>query len=248
MPSSKDFQGRKTPSILLVGDGGTEKTRFSVQAPDVFVFDIDAGLASTHDLPEFQYQTFKDAPYKSKAINEAMGFYPWGTAWTKFFEHLNDKVWPEIEKGTFPHKWIVVDSLTMLSVQCFGYIIKTAGHTGDSAPTLPEHGSFLALMENVLSQLAAWPVGLILTAHVKRDDNLVMGTKEYLPLVSGQLSARLGVYFDEVWYTEVQGTGASRKVVIKTAAEGTYKQAKSRNNIPTNTELKWSALGKYLGV
>lgn len=211
----------------------------------MFHFDIDAGLSSTGDLPEFTYRTFKDVPWGSKAIDKERGFYPWGTTWTEFFNYLNDKVWPEIEKGTFPHQYLGVDSLTTLSGLCMNYVLKTGGKTGKEPPTLPDHGSFLRLMESTLEQLASWPIGLILTAHVKRDENLNMGTKEFLPLMSGQLSGRLGIYFDEVYYTYVEGKGAQRVVKIKTAAEGMYVQAKSRRNVPTDSQLDWKTLGKY---
>lgn len=248
MTSSKEFQGRKTPSILLVGDGGTEKTRFLAQAPDVWIYDFDAGLSSTQDLPEFQFQTFKDAPVKSKAIDPERGIYPWGTSWVKFFDHLNDVMWPQIEAGTCPYRFLGVDSLTTLTSQCMNYVMKSGQKLGVDAPTLPEYGSQLRLMETTMEQLSAWPIGLIVTAHIKRDDNLVMGTKEYLPMITGQLSARLGVYFDEVYYTEVQGRGPNRKIVIKTEGEGMYKQAKSRNRVPTDSPLTWQAIGRYLGV
>lgn len=253
MPNAKDRKANPTPSILLVGDGGTRKTRFLATCPKIFIYDFDNGTASIAG-EDVEYQTFKDAPYGvkvSKKMTEEEGIYEWGTAWPAFINHLNNKVWPKIEAGTFEFTEIAGDSITSLANICMNYVLKASGKTGGASPEIQHWGSQLRLLETVMDQLTAWPVTLIMTAHIKRDDNLVMGTKEYLPLIGGQLSGKIGIYFDEVWYTDLKtlpakGPEPAKTIaVLKTNTEGMYKQAKTRHNIPSGTEARWSNVGPY---
>lgn len=244
MPSSSSLSTSNTPSFLIIGDGGTEKTRFAVQAPKPLVYDHDGGLISTRDLPAFQFETFKDAPHGSKSFSKERGIFPWGTAWPAFIDHLN-KQWDLIEKGEWPYETLVIDSLTTLTAICMNYVLKGTGKKPTDAITLPEWGSQLRLMESLMEQLAAWPVRLIITAHIKRDTNDTMATIEYLPMITGQLAGRIGIYFDEVYYTEPKGKGADRKVTFITEATGLYKQAKSRHHVSNGIANNWKELAKF---
>lgn len=256
MPLSSVVHENNTPSILIVGDGGTEKTRFAAQTPKPLLLDFDKGLTSTRDLPPFYYRTFKDVPWGSKSHSKDQGLYPWGTAWPAWINYLNDTLWPAIERDkTFQIKMengesydfltLVVDSLTTLAAQCMNYVLKESGKTPKDSITLPEWGSQLRLMESVMEQLSAWPIRLVVTAHIKRDTNEQMATVEYLPLITGQLAGRIGIYFDEVYYTEVSGKDDSRKVKLRTEATGLYRQAKSRHNVPNMSPNNWKSIEKY---
>jgi hypothetical protein len=251
MTSSKELHGTPTPSILLIGDGGTEKTRFAAQTPKPHILDFDAGLASTRDLPEFDYQTFKDVPFGQKSHNKAKGLYPWGEAWPAWINHLNEALWPTIESGErklpngYKFDTLVVDSLTTLTAQCMNYVLRAAGKKPTDPITLPEWGTQLRLMETVMDQLTAWPIRLIVTAHIKRDTNETMATVEYLPMITGQLAGRIGIYFDEVYYTDVTGKGDTRALRLITESTGLHKQAKSRHNVPNHSPVNWKSLEKY---
>ena len=248
MPNAKEIKTNPTPSILVVGDGGTGKTRFLAGCPTPFVFDFDAGMASARDF-DVEYETFKDAPYNPKkgvGVNKDLGIYPWGESWPRFIEYLNEKVWPQLEAGTWPYLTIGVDSLTTLATQCMNYVLKSGGKPGGQ-PEIQHWGTQLRLLETVMEQLSAWPVRLVVTAHIKRDENLVLGTKEMLPLVAGQLSGKIGIYFDECYYTDVKGSGKDRKVTFKTESEGLYKQAKSRFGVPNNSPANWNSIKEVFG-
>jgi hypothetical protein len=254
MPNAKDLKMNPNPSILLVGDGGTRKTRFLAGCPKPFIFDFDAGMASTRGM-DVEYETFKDAPWGSKATNHEAGIYAWGESWPRFVDFLNKNVWPGLEDGSRIVKTtdkrevkietLGADSLTTLATQCMNYVLKASGKAGNTNPEIQHWGSQLRLLETIMEQLAAWPSRLVVTAHIKRDDNLVMGTKEFLPLVAGQLSGKIGVYFDECYYTSSSGAGKDAKVLLKTEGEGLYKQAKSRHNVPNNIEASWAKIAPF---
>lgn len=255
MPMSSTVHESNTPSILLIGDGGTEKTRFAAQTPKPLFLDYDAGLTSTRDLPPFYYRTFKDVPHGSKSYNPEKGLYKWGEAWPAWINYLNETLWPSIEDGSFSVKMeggeiysfetLVSDSLTTLTAQCMNYVLKAAGKKPTDPITLPEWGTQLRLMESVMDQLSAWPIRLIVTAHIKRDTNEQMATTEFLPMITGQLAGRIGIYFDEVLYTEVKGKGDDRKIQLITEATGLYRQAKSRHHVPNGSPNSWKAIEQY---
>lgn len=243
MPNSKDLTANAAPKILIIGDGGTEKTRFLASA-GVFIYDFDNGMDSTAGQ-DVEYITFKDAPYNSKAFNKDQGIYPYGEAWPAFINHLNTVVWPQIEKGTFPFRGVGLDSLTTLAMLSMNYVLKGDGKSGKN-PEIQHWGTQLRLLETLMDQLTAWNIAVMVVAHIKRDDNLVNQTTEYLPMVAGQLSGKIGIFFGEVYYTKRVGTGLDLRTVFITAAQGMYKQAKSRRNVPNDTPAKWSAIEPYL--
>lgn len=243
-----DLKLSKTPSILVIGDGGTGKTRFAASCPTPFIYDFDAGMASVRDF-DIEYETFKDAPWRARgkaAVNKDLGIYPWGESWPRLVNHLNDIMWEGLEAGTLPYQTVVLDSLTTLANQSMNYTLRGTAKTGEANPEVQHWGTQLRLLEFLMEQIAAWPVLLVVTAHIKRDDNLVTGTREYLPLVAGQLSGKIGIYFDEVYYTQVTGSGDKRKFTLKTTGGGLYSMAKSRYNVPDGTEATWSAIEPYI--
>lgn len=238
-------------SILIIGDGGTEKTRFTASCGGIHICDFDKGMDSTGDiLPSSgaTFRTFKDAPHGSKAVNEAKGIYPWGTAWPAFIRHLDTEIWPRVEAGELAA--LGYDSLTTLANISMNFVLRSDNKTGKDQPAVQHWGYQLRLLETLMDQTTAWPCTLIVTAHIKRDINLVHGgvegTIEYLPMVAGQLSGRIGIYFNEVYYTKVTGTGPTRRIVLQTQSEGLFKQAKSRRNVPNGTLARWTEVEKFL--
>lgn len=264
MPNAKNSIRTATPSILLVGDGGTEKTRFAASCPKPLILDFDAGTASISGQDVY-YKTFKDAPWKppvgagkkQPGVDIPNGIYPWGEAWLAFIKYLDDVLWPAIEKGPpyiiktdegedYEFETLVPDSLTTMANASMNWVLKTSGKDGRAQPEIQHWGQQLRTLETVMEAVAAWPVRLVVTAHIKRDENLTMGTKEFLPLVAGQLSGKVGIYFDEVYYTKVEGKGVDRKVKIITQTDPLYRMAKSRMNVPQDTLLKWPEIEKAL--
>lgn len=239
MSNAKDLGANPTPSILLVGDSGTHKTYFLTTVPGIFVFDFDKGMAIARGK-DVEYQSFKDAPYLSKVTSKELGIFSYGTAWPAFVLRLN-QLGDGIEKAPRP---LAFDSLTTLSDICMNYVLKEAGTPG-KAPQIQHWGAQIELMKTVLDQITAWPVLFVATAHIQRNTNEVTQVIEQLPLLTGKLAGKAGLYFDEVWYTQVVGKGAERKFALQTESEGMVKQAKTRHGVPVGTEASWTAVEKY---
>lgn len=261
-------------NILIVGDSGTQKTRFFGTFPEgtVEVADFDKGMASLSDK-SVEYETFKEAaagqivkPWQTK-----LGIYPAGLAWPAFIQWIN-KVGDRLEQGKGP-KVIGFDSLSFMSMIAMSKILKDNGW---DVPNQGAYGAQQEYLKRVLNQVSAWPVRVVCTAHIKRDDNLVTGISEKLPLLTGQLAGFISAFFDEVYFVEPvavvakpavpaqaavpakdgqpakpavpaqPAVPASNQIVVRTKATPSMRQAKSRWNVPDGTALDWNLIGKYL--
>ena len=240
--NSKDITSGRA-NILLIGDAGTWKTRFLGGVPGIEVLDFDAGMAINRDRA-VEYWTFKEKargepPKKFEADN---GIYAWGTAWQAMLLRINE-IGARIDAGKGP-KAIGLDSLTF-----FGEIAlnKVASEQKDPVVHKGTYGGQINHMKGILSQLSAWPIRLVATAHIQRDTNDLTGVTEKLPLLTGKLAGLVAALFDEVYFceSEVQADG-TQKFTVKTKATPEMRQAKSRWGVPNGTETSWEAISKYM--
>lgn len=223
-------------NILIIGDSGTKKTRFLGTIPGIYVFDFDKGMASNRDR-SVEYDTFRDAPKESPIILPPLTKFAEG--WPKFIAKLN-ALGALIEKGQGP-KVIGLDSLTFMSELAMNHVVaqqkEGAGiHQGS-------YGAQQQYIKTVLGQLTAWPIRLVATAHIQRNDNDITGVTEKLPLLTGKLAGLISAYFDEVYFTDA-GIGGEPKFLTK--ATPSMRQAKSRWNVPDKSEMTWEAISKSL--
>ena len=246
-------------SFLLIGDSGTKKTSFIATCPQPsFTFDFDKGMAVHRGNADIFYDTFKELP-KGQAIDpkgtrftQAEGWYEWGKAWPAFLKRINE-IGREIDSGTCVYQTLAIDSLTLMTDACMNYVLRENNRT---VPEIRDWGAFLSNMSAVFSQLTAWPLVKVFTAHIKRDENQVTGAIEQLPLVPGQFAGKVSVYFDEVYFCQVGSepvkpgsTDRVTKWFLKTTPDAVYKQAKSRKyNLPNGTPTDFQEIQKIVAT
>ena len=235
-------------SILIVGDSGTHKTWFLGTCPDPYVFDFDKGLAILRGRT-FGYDTFKDAPFGSRLTDPKQGIYPWGTAWVEFIKRLND-IGAMVEGGKCPYKTLGLDSGTMMSSIAMNYVLKENNRTPKEGPRIQDWGAQIGLIETVMDQLTAWTSFIkVVTCHVQRDKNEITGNIEKLPLLTGKLAGKIGIYFDEVWFADVDTAvddPEKRNFTLRTISDGTFRQAKSRFGVPNKTPTHWEKVAPFI--
>lgn len=233
MPSAKDIQLNDDTAFLLIGDGGTHKSWFIGTCPSpIYVFDFDKGMDIHAGRADIDYDTFKELQHGQKlekdGVLAASGHYEYGTAWPAFLKKLNE-IGAMIDKGTCPYKTIGVDSLTLAADACMSYVLR---ENKRSVPEIRDWGAFGSNMNVLFSQLTGWPLTKVLTAHIKRDENPITQAIEKLPLISGQSSGKVPVFFPEVYYTEAntKTEGDKRKTTFtfRCQQDNVHKQAKSR--------------------
>jgi hypothetical protein len=235
MPTTEDIKLDENTSILLIGDSGTSKTTFFGTCPKpLYVIDTDKGMSALAGVKGIGFDTFKELGHGEKAPTGKMkdeGFYEWGTAYPAIIQKINE-VGRLIDAGKCDFKVIGIDSLTMLTDVATSYILKqnSKRYISDYKDGRQFWGTFLNNMSELFGQLTAWPIIKVVTAHVRRDENQLTGVTEQLPLMPGQFSAKVSVYFDEVYFTDV----VKGKYFLHTQTDAVRRQARSRKfKLPT---------------
>ena len=251
MPNTTDEKASAFPSILLIGENGTHKTYFIGTMPAPFMFDFDKTKRVLAGK-KVEFATFRDAPYGSKITNPAAGIYPYGDAYPRFHDKINE-IGKLMEKGTCPWKTLAIDSLTFFGNIALNHVLKHS--TANNAEQMRQGrgsidpgtwGQQMRLIETVLDQFTSWDIIKLVTAHVQKDENTVLGTTEKLPYVTGKLAGKIGAYFDEIWYSETSGVGGDQKFVLRTNKDNVLRQAKSPSGIPDKTPTDWQEVSPYL--
>lgn len=261
MPNAADIKPDEGTSFLLVGNKGTHKTWFVGTCPTpAYVFDLDNGMAVHAGRPDIDFDSFKEiarARAGTKGLKaedkltltdwqKAQGWYEWGTAWPAILNKLNE-IGRSMDAGTCKYKTIAFDSLTTLTDVALTYIMKE--HADPTNPDgLFKDGRqmwrpFLHNMSVLFGQFTSWPITKVLTAHIKKDENLIEGTVEKLPLVPGQFAGKVGIYFDEVYYTDAK----DGKFTFKCQQGSMEKMAASRKyNLPNGLETDFRVILKTI--
>lgn len=240
--NAKDIQPGQAPSILLVGDSGVGKTRFMASVPGLYVFDFDGGMASVrgHDI---EYDTFKDAPRNVKvsaAQTAKTGVREFGESWPAFFLQLQ-KLGSLIDTGKGP-KAIAFDSLTFMSMIAVNKILRD---TNQPAPHQGTWGAHHEYFKAVFSQVTAWQIPIIATAHIERKENDLTQVVEKLPMLAGKMAGMIGTFFDEVYYLESKLNDKKERVTtVVTGQTPQMKQCKSRWDIKDGTVADYAVISK----
>ena len=248
MANTRDSKPKlEEASFFLIGDGGSGKTTLAGTFPKPYIFDFDRGVASISDR-DVEYDLFKDAPHGGKAMPER-GIYPYGTGWVKFLDRLNE-IGAQIDRGTCPYSTIVLDSATMMSTLCMNYVLKGDSKSGKQ-PAIQNWGAQTTLLETVFDQLTSWPILKIITAHIQRNTNDLMETKEMLPLLTGKFAAKSSIFFDEVYFMDIEvpkdgPQKGQRRYVLRTQSTPVMKQARSRFKVPDGTIATYPAIEKAI--
>lgn len=241
---------RENAAILIIGDSGTHKTKLAGDFPSPYFFDFDLGMAivqATH--PGFKdFDSFRDWDREKSAkasppkFLAQSGYYKYGQAWPQFLLKYNEHE-AAVEKGTSPHKTWVFDSLTTMGYVAMAHVLTTGG---DPLPHIGSWGAQQEYLRKIILGIMAWPGYKIFIAHMQRSENDLTKITEKLPLITGKLAGGIGSLMDEVWYSNWKDSGAKRKYYVLTEPDSSMRQAKTRWNIPNETEMSWEALSKYL--
>jgi hypothetical protein len=207
VPNAKDVTtSSEFLKVMSVGESGSGKSVFASSFPTPgFVFDFGKEILS-YKGKDFNYEQFDISPQ----------------GWSKFeLEFI--KVKKDVEAGMY--KTIVVDNLSAMTDLCTEKAMQLdPRRSKTNGPIWNVHyGMVKNLMEGRLRQLLNLNCNLIFIAHVKTltDDNgAVIGVE---PSLTGQLSADVPSYFDEVYYHSTRKEGLITSWYIQTVPIGRNK-------------------------
>jgi len=236
--SSKDVtmetEFRKT---FVLGDYGSGKSVFASTFPTPgFVFDFDKGIL-LYRGSDFDYDQFELS----------------GKGWTRF-ERTLPAVRKMVEAGKY--KTVVLDSTTtMTDIAMERALQLDPKRTDEGGPIWNVHYQIVKnLMEPKLHAIMRLPCNIVMNGHWKVETDSKSGAILKIdPLLTGQLSAKVPGYFDEVYAAFAKNAGDGKvKYILRLTTIGFYK-ARSRlsgkqrvlpDELPNNYQALMAAIEK----
>ena len=207
MPNAKDVTvNSEYLKVMSVGESGMGKSVFASSFPTPgFIFDFGGEILS-YKGRDFDYEQFDVSPQ----------------GWTKF-----ERQFIEVKKAVADKKYqtVIVDNLSAMTDLCMEKAMQLdPKRSATNGPLWNVHyGMVKNLMEGRLRQFLNFSCNLVFIAHLNtiHDDNgAVIGVE---PSLTGQLSADVPSYFDEVYYHSTRKEGGDTNWYIQTVPIGRNK-------------------------
>lgn len=180
--NSKDLTNSENFALKCIcyGSPGSGKTKFGSTFPNPHYIDTDKGMLTLRDM---------NIPYYSFDGDNAMQAY--NNIKVAIDKMIKDK----------SCKTIVIDSLTTLSDVILESVLMQDGNAGKS-PEFKHWNSQMNALKEILRLCLGSGKHFLATAHEKIDKDENTGRVWILPALTGQLSHKIGLYFDEVYHSE----------------------------------------------
>lgn len=196
-------------ALLLLGYPGTGKTTTAMGFPRPWFLDMDHNLSSA------------DAVWKHKGMPRAWTYDVLEqTDEGKEVERHNrwlrlDRLTAEICKNPNVDT-VVFDSLSELEVVLCDYLInedkdKVSTVGGEKMMNVPLYRPFYMLIEKLFMRIRSAGKILVVTCHIKQDQNKASGVIEYLPSISGKWKTELARLFSDFWQADVKQTTRTKE-------------------------------------
>lgn len=206
--------GANKVNFLLYGDMGTGKTTMAVDTcrKPCLLHSFDPGGADSVNpaliksgavLVDNRFE--RDDPKKPTAFE----------LWDKEFERL-------LNGGFFNNiATYVLDSSTTWSSAAMYAVLKRAGRTA-GVPQQNDYLPQMTMLENAVKVLCSLPCDVILTAHQKADKDEITGKISATPLLTGKLTQRIPLLFNEIYHMVAKETSKGTEYRVQTQACSTY--------------------------
>jgi len=229
--------------VLIFGGPKTGKTEFAgtwAEAGDVLYIDSDDGiltLRTSSRIPVNLKENIYFVPVSDKSadphVKQPIG---WITIREVVKSLANTGAYADIEPKT-----VVIDSLTTASDYALSYTLHVNKHTGQQ-PTLPDWGRQMREITELITEARALnKINFICIAHEQYAKDELSGKVWCIPLVTGKLAHRMGLYFDEVYYAHIRAMGDKHEYKLNTKGSGLI-TAGSRFDLPNPIPTHYSSI------
>jgi hypothetical protein len=201
--------------VFVLGGYGTGKSVFASTFPTPgFVLDFDDGMLSYRGR-DWDYETFEMS----------------GKGWVKF-----ESVYRHIKKAAESGKYrtIVLDSATSMTDVAMERALQIdPKRSAEGGPIWNVHYMIVRnLMAPRLNNLLTFPCNIVVCGHWKVETDQKTGAIISVdPLLTGQLSAKVPGYFDEIYTAFTKMRDGKERYILRTVTRGFYK-ARSRISGP----------------
>ena len=203
MSKASDLIQTRPPKILLMGKWGSGKTALAMSLGE---------KAEMLDLENGVYASRIEDQWKTQRENvNVEGFYDTtpgqATAWARLKSHV-DKIAVGIQQKKWNRQALIIDSLTAVQEISLNFVMANSGKLGKQ-PEIQHWGMNFNEMANLLQQLRALPIPVIVLAHVVQTiEN--ESVKLELAVPGKANPQKIPGMFTEVLYCKVE-TGAANK-------------------------------------
>ncbi len=218
---------RESYNCLLIGDAGSGKT-YSLRTArlPVLVYQFDPGGAVTNK-EQIDNGEIIVVDYSREDSEAPTGWKDWEH---EFHGHIRE--------GLFDHLGTVaLDSITTWGSSLMAGIISAMGrgtragnvnlvHSSGSKLPIPELRDYqtqMMYMEQYLKTLCGLPCDFIAIGHIERDKDEVSGRMVSGPMVTGKLSAKLPILFDEIYVAQADVKSSAVEYSFLTQPSGIHR-------------------------
>lgn len=201
-------------NFLLYGSMGSGKTTMAVETArgPVLLHSFDPGGSDSIDRKLLDSgKVLVDRRFEVEDPKNPKMFELWNT---EFVRLLNGGFFSAI--GTY-----VLDSATTWGQAAMNVVLKKAGR----AAGVPQQNDYLpqmTMMENALKVILSLPCDVVFTAHEKADKDDVTGKIMCAPLLTGKLTQRIPLLFNEIYHLSAKETSKETKFLAQTQGCSTY--------------------------
>lgn len=224
--------------VFIMGEPGTGKTVFGTSFPGpILAFDFDGKIASA-----FNHWKAKD-PKKLEEIEyiDCRVRDKKGGAFTLMNSKLSEL------KQDCPFKTILVDSTTTMASEMMNWLInfetgikRNKDIKSLQVASMQDYMIFAPTFTNLIFELFALPCHIVLTGHIKIQQDEVTGEIHRTANIPGKISKELPVYFPEVYVSMVKND----KFIAQTKADFKYPCRSQIVGLPKEIPLAYESLTK----
>jgi len=207
-------------NFLVYGDFGTGKTSMFATAPrPIFIDSFDPGGTKTKALQPLiaSGDILIDNSWETDSWKAPFAYREWEKVMAQrekdgFFDYI----------GTYG-----LDSITKWADSCMFETLRLGGkNSGPRTGGIPEKKDYLVQQMTTvdwIGRIMALPCHTVMTGHIGLITDEVSGRSETGLLLSGKLSGKVPLAFDEKYITRVEKTPKGIKHQLQTKTDGVYK-------------------------
>ncbi len=185
-------RGAYHPRFFVLGESGAGKTTALTTFPPswkVLVLDFFGNKESLVGCENVEIISYGDLDPKTPE------------AWIEMEKDRRELI-RRLETGKFEWDVVAIDTLTGLMRYCMNFVLMTnPDHKGiGGQPARTHYGATSQLTGDYLLSFLAFPITIVLNAHVDLKRNELTGSVRYLPMTIGSMwRSTLASYFGEVY-------------------------------------------------